>query len=772
MSNEFDDLDMELEIELDDSDSAVEIDHGFELKRSSTLYFIEEDELEIDEVAMMATSGAYIQIEAPQKEEQLIIGTASADDLEVELDIDLGEVTEQKYELALTPAQHAVSLYQPKEDEAFYVEISNKEIHDVINNVEQYAKDAFTKIRNYLDSATFDFIPKSGKFKSNEFKGQQDFRSMLVSEFMNHRSIPEEYTADHIVAKMFRVYEAEKYPEMNERESRHFEELIRKFITFANTTYDEAQRATDLVAYKEFPKTLRCPEVVGNFVYVCGCGKEYPMPEGRPTMTFLIREVSKSPQVTFMNHQIPCKTCNVYLALPSTLVDVLNVNMQDYINRVKATYEQPRIYRPKIEDLEQIIPSDVRDLFQLREQTVGEAKSAAERDYNSAFLGYRKLINLWMSAVETAHELEIVSTELKTSREVRVIANEMARVDFGFVADLYSYQFTKTILHYLEGASLFALTKERKVFYDYCEIEGYNRKAFPADYAKEWIMDNASFIASLNNLYEGDTKMVDLGILPEYVDCINYVVGLHLLSKPELLNPQSELAKWSKKANSSLKGIDKIIEKLEPHPKHIISFSPRELLNTKKIYDILCWSDAYNFLKFVVAPKRYTVEMDSNLKSLSVSALRKSEEDFYGQAISDRIVIRPTLFFDEFMQAFKEFGHYLFTGVIVDEPRKNLAKGIELFRRANMLGKVFEANDQPLTNVRNILIEPSEYTEEDEKKLLFELVIKSGDLPGELNEIRDNIGYKEILNNLDEYKDQLYTNSEFMRKYGEALECY
>ncbi|MFF2798227.1 hypothetical protein, partial [Lysinibacillus xylanilyticus] len=233
----------------------------------------------------------------------------------------------------------------------------------------------------------------------------------------------------------------------------------------------------------------------------------------------------------------------------------------------------------------------------------------------------------------------------------------------------------------------------------------------------------------------------------------------------------SDLAKWSKKPTASLKTLEKIYKKLEPSKKEKLALSHRDLVNTDAVYSQACWSDTYTFLKTIVSPNRYTAEIDPTLKALASKVIRQSVEDFYSREIPEKLIVRPRLRFDEFMLAFKDFGYLLFTGAIVDEKRKNLAKGIELFRKADLLHTVFKSHDQPVTDISSILLTESK-KEVDQNRLLLELVIKAADLPGELNDKREQIGYKDILVNLEEFKDELTSDEDFMKKYGELIECY
>lgn len=761
--SEFDD-DFELDIEVDLSTSG-EIDEGFQLQSSSVINFIEDDLLGSDDISLILTSSGLIEADEIELEPTLLL------DMD-EIDLSVDTVTkEEKFEVSVSPAQTALSLYRPHAQESFMVETSNQEIHDALYDIDQYGRESAKRVREYLDSPIFDILPKTARFKSPEFRKQQDFRSMLTSDFLNHRHLPSEFRDEHIIDRVFLAYTTERLPDLHENEIKTLKQVIKGFLLFANSVYDEAERLTELASYKPFPKTLTCPETVGNFTYVCKCGEEYPMPEGRPTLTFLIREMNKSPLVTLMNHTIPCEKCQVYLSLPTPLVEVLDAEMQDYVKRIKATYEQPRIYRPKLEDLTQMIPSNVQDLFQLTADKTIDAGTNTTTSYNTAFNNYSKLINMWMNTVTSKENLVEATQRFKDSPEVLELSKQLTLVDFGFVADLYSYQFTKTVIHYLEGFSSFAITKEKEAYYEYCKIEGYDKQAFPVEYAKKWIYDNAAYVASLNNIYSGDTKMAELHILPEYLDVLNYVVSLHLLAKPELLDKSSDLAKWLKKPTASLKTLEKIYKKYEPSDKDKLANSHRDLVNTTDVYDIGCWSDAYTFIRTIVSPLRYNPGIDSSLKVLATKAGRETAEQFYGQDIPEKLVVKPSLMFEEFMLAFKDFGYHLFKGAIVDEVRKNLAKGIELFRKAGLLHTAFKSHDQPVTDITNIILTNSG-KELDQDKLLFELVVRVGDLPGELNHKRDEIGYKDILTNFEEFKDEFISDSDFMKKYGGFVECY
>lgn len=768
MSNFDDDdfFDDGLELDIDLSTSG-EMSKGFTLKPATTIGFIEDDIINSDEISLAVTGSGLLSLEDSTFEEELLLDVG---DIDLGFDGDPLVGDKPKYELVLSPAQNAVALYQPQADESFLVETVSKEIHLAINDTGKYERDANVRINEYLNSPKMRVLTKTAKFKSPQFRKQQDFRSLLVSEFLNHRAIPEEYTGQHIIDKVFQAYEAESLPIMSDSEVQELTTALKNFIIFANATFDEAERQTQLTEYKMQEKTLECPQIVGNFNYVCRCGTEHPMPGNRPTLTFLIREMSKSPIVTLMNQPVPCETCRVHLALPTPLVTVIEIAMQDYVKRIKATYEKPRIYRPKLDELMNMIPSDVKDLFQLEANNVVENKTVFNTA-NSAFNNYRKLIGMWMNNVTSQHNLEQVTTSIEDSPELLQVATQLTLVDFGFVADLYSYQMTKTIIHYLEGFSNFALTEEKLAYYKFCSIEGYDKKAFSKEYTNKWIYDNAAYIASLNNIYSGDTEMSELYVLPEHMDAINYVIGLHLLAKPELLDKTSDLAKWIKNPTATLKTVEKYYKKIQPADKDKLAISHRDLTNKGTVYPPLCWSDTYAFMKNIVGPIRYTGEVKPEFRTLSAKATRKTASEFYGVELPDKLIIKPSLMFEEFSEAFKDLGYLLFSGAIVDQVRKNLAIGIELYRKAGALNNLFKSHNQPVTDISNIMLAREEVAV-DKNRLLFELVIKLADLPGNMNEQRDLIGYKDIVINFEEFKDNFTSDKEFMDKYEEVLECY
>jgi len=779
LGNEFDDLDLELDEELE-LETSGEFEEGFKLQEPVEFISLDDDFLGTDELIIETL----LYDRAPLGLEQstpstLAIGTEADIDLGAD-ELDLGEIdipVGTTYEVMVSPAERVLQLYTPPENHSFLIDKSNQEIHDIIYNPRQYGDKANALIRDFLNSEKMAVIPALANFSSPTFRKQQNFHSLLTSEFHNHRSIPNDYTVDHIIERVLDAFEMElPTVPLTKEKSRQIENAVEEFVLYAHSVFDEAERMTQLVQYKMTDGIIECPEVVGNFVYTCKCGEEYPMPEGRPTLTFLLKGQNNStPIVAFNNTKIYCKKCNVYLALPTPLVDVMLKNMSDYIKRLDGvSYEQPRIYRPKISDLMEMIPGDAKELFNLDSGEVINEDNKNTRTISSEFMVYKKLIDLWMDSEVSDNKLREVVKSYEKSPQLVPLVKELSSVDFSFIPDLYSYQFSKTLIHYLERFSCFAITKQGLANYKFYELENYDRKAFSTEYALKWIYDNAAYLASLNNIFTGDTRMTSLHILPEYLDAINYVVGLHLLARPELLNKESDLAKWVKKPTAVLKDLAKIYKKLEPTEKQRLVTSHRDLRTSSTVHKQESWGEAYYFFKEVVAPKRYTAGLDPTIKSLALKAMRSKESDFYGVEIPENIYIKPALMFEEFSEAFKEFGHYLFTGPIVDEITKNLAKGIELYNRMGKLNGVFKSHEKPVNDISTVLVIDS--PEEDEKsvqELLFELIIQRSDLPGDLNEVREEFGYKVILENFrDEYQDRFTTNEAFMEKYGEVVSCY
>ena len=695
-------------------------------------------------------------------------------------DFDIGDIgpieDTPKYEVMLSPAETVLQLYQPPENHSFLIEQSNKEIHDIIFNPGQYADQANAKIKEFLDSDRMSILPKRVNFSSPVFRKQQNFHSLLTSEFHNYRATQGDYSVENILDKVIQAHQAEMPTVLlNKERLTQIITAVQDFVIYADAVFDEAQRKTELVEYKMSDKIIECPQIVGNFVYVCKCDAELPMGNGRPTMTFLLQGTHSNPTtVALLNPTIYCKDCNVHLALPTPLVNTITDNMFNYVKSLDGvTFENPRIYRPKIEDLMEMIPTDAHQLFQLEGKDTVTAQSSKNKSDEESYLVYKKLIDMWMNSEVSEMKLTKVVESYNDKPHLKEVVKEISAVDFSFIPSLYSYQFTKTVIHYLEGFSCFAITKNGLASYKYYDIEGYGRKTFPAEFAQQWIYDNAPFLASLNNIFTGDTKLTNLHILPEYVDAINYVLGLHLLSDRKLLEPGSDLAKWIKNPSGTNKLLAKVYKKMNPPDKYRLVSSKRDLRVSDKLYQQECWSDAYAFFREVVGPNRYSPDLTDELKHLATQAMRKTESEFYGVQFPENMYIRPSLMFEEFTMAFEQFGYLLFTGPLVDEERKNLAKAIQLLSKANLLGGVFKSHEKPVNDVSTILVKEDEDDDVDINTLILEAILRRSDLPGDLNDIRDEFGYKNILENFEgELVDRFLSDEKAMEKYGEVINCY
>ena len=759
-----DEDEIEIEFDSDDLVASGEFSEPIEMEVVDDLGFSFEDEIDIDEIIISLHDGSsFIDKEDILEEPTLMI---DVEDIEVDISTEPGHIG---YELALTPAQNAVAIYKPRADENFELDIRNKEIHNSIVDIGKYEREAYKRLREYLESPRFDFFPKFS-FSSQANKGEQDFRSLMISQFIKLRSVPDVYNEELVIKRIVDAYVAERLPELSQNQLRQMEELIKQFLLFASSTFDEAQRATELITYQSFEKEIICPELIGNKTYVCKCGEEYEMPQGRPTLTFLLRQVTGAVNVRLMNTPIPCPKCEVYLAIPTALADILEVDMTSYVQTIRATYEQPRIYRPAIQELEQMIPSEVKDLFQLSATNVVES-TVAQASSTSVLTSYKKLINMWMNTVTSSTQLEKTIKEIVDRDHLAPVANQITRVDFGFVTEVYASQFLKTLIHYLQGDSLFALTYDSLAFYEVCELDGYKTKPFPKEFALKWLKNNAPYLASLNNLYDGDTNIEKINILPEYVEVLNYILGLHLLAKPELLKPGSTLGKWYKNPSGEKKKLITFYDKAQVPKYKQVANSHRDLRNDSKVIDPLCWQDSYYFFKHIVLPSRFEAPISKELNDLAVATRGKTMEEFYGEEIPTQIMIRPVYHLEEFMEGLEHFGYKLFQGVIMDKVRLNLAIGIENLIDEGSFMQNFKSHELPVTDITQVLFKAIPESEIDYQRMLAIKILSSVDLPEDLSEKRDADGIQFIVDNFDEFRDIIHSNEAFMKKFGDAISC-
>ena len=734
-----------------------------------------EDSIEIDIALSSSRRGSgttELRLGVAQQANQLAIETDMDFDIDiVDEELNIGEAP--KYELQVTPSEYVVSIYQPRENESYYIDKANEEIHNLKHQPAQYMKQANRMIEEYLDSEKIVAIPVGANFNTPEYRGHQNFKSYLIAQFHNHMQVPEltpARVADSIVEMCKKeIYGFEATDQFRLKVRREVEE----FFSFGLSVYNEADRQTALVTYVPNELPVRCPATVGNFVYVCQCGKEYPMENGRPTMTFYLPK-GNTPRVMFQPSNVYCDFCKTGLELPKELYDRITESVLHYIKQFKGIdFKQGRYYRPKIADLMEMIPIDAHDLFQLdanvtTAQSVDQVKKASQ-----SFITYQKLITMWMDSEISQNRLERAIESYSEAPQLVPLVKEISKVDFSFVPDIQAYQFTRTLIYFLEQSACFVITKRGQAVLKYFNIQGYRRQAFDTEYALEWIYDNAPFLASLNNMFDGDTEMEDLEILPEYIDAINYVVGLHLLAQPDMLREKSDLARWYKEPSSKQDQLSKIYKTLKVPNHKRLAGSARDVTVKPNMYSQAAWGETFKFLREVVVPLRYSNELSAECKALGREASRGTESDFYGEEIPEDVYVAPSLRFDDFKLAFKELGYKLFTGALVDETRKNLAMGIELFAKAGRLDTVLKHNDKPVNDVSGILISSSNNGEKTVNDMVLELIIKGADLPDDLNEIREEHGYQVILSNFrEQYADRFLADKEMMDKYGEVISCY
>lgn len=786
-----DEDDLELEpLDLDESELLLEgfeeeelfVDEGFLLHDDGLFDFIEEDVLGDEETALAALTSTPLALpDLGESEEVLLLDVDSdLDDLEdlgplnSDSEIDLYKNLElpelDKFEVALSPKEQVLAVFKPQPNEVQVIEDASEELSNTMNNPRAYREAALTKLREFLDTPIFAILPKGVRFTSAEYKNNQDFRSVLIDCFVNrfdnnHTSIDSKFITKYIL----KIWKAENLHELKENEILSLHNSIEAFLSLGTSLFKTAQRSQELAQYKrDTSKKIECPELVTNMEYICKCGESYPMPNDYPTMTYYIVNINRVPQVTFMNTPVHCPKCNVWLALPSTLANELKHPMVDYVSTIKANYARPAVYRPKLEILNSFIPEEAKSLFSFNTESAKELKNNVPLR-NQLLHSYKALTSMWMKQYVYTKELEENINKVKSDKGQDLL-KVLSKANFSYDTKVRVYQMTKTIINYLELFSKFSITQENQVSYNWCEREGIENLPFGKEEAVKWIYDNAPYLASLNNTFDGDLSFEPLGIYPEYIPALNYVVGLYLLSDEKVIRTDSSTYTSLKNPESARVDLKEFYEKrdlkipIEPFS------SVREFNQKTKMFPVEAWGDSYTFFKTVASYHRNDGVISDETLDLIRKASRQPQEEFYGYKIDKRAMSRPYFYRDNFWEVFKLFGHELFTGIIVDLRKQNLAILLHGYNELGLLETQVMTNSKAINKIEDVTIQEEEL--EDENKLLFELIIRSAELPGEINVIRDEIGADVIISDFDQYRDYFTSDDEFMNKYGEVLSSY
>lgn len=757
------DLDLDLDIEVESLETTAEAREGsFELTEATTTMPFNTDELHDSIIVdFLDSTGA---VPTSNKAQPMML---EFDDADILIDIGYGE---ESTALALRPVENVLAVYAPAQNEVVKLERRNKELSDIINNVTGRSKELYMKLREFLDKPIFDVFPKALRFTTARYNKEGDFRSYIIAKFYNTQSEQLGYTTEHLIEDVMDVYKAEYDINPSVAIADKIEDAINRFVTFASSLVNESLVVYQTSTYKQGTiQEIYCPEVITADSYVCQCGNEIVMPYGRPPMCFFIRKLGSGTEVRFMNQPVPCTNCQRVLALPEALVGEIEVRGTAYINKINATYENWRIYRPKLDILLTLIPADAHELFQFGgvKQTVIDASGTLS---STAASNYKKLINMWMSHELAKDRLAEVTASYIDSGNLggtQSLIKHLSKVKLNVVPDLYAYQFVKTLLFYLEEFAPFSLTAQQTAFYEYCRLDGIQKLSFDAEFANKWIKDNAWALAGLNNLFSGDTQLEPLNILPEYEDSINYVLCLHMLSNPTIINKDAKLGKWLRDPTLEANFFEGLYTKHKISDNSKLVKSKRDLVDKTTSFERYVWNDLYHFAKTILVPIR--MKLSPELKAVASEALTKTEDEFYGRKAEVQYLIRPTMRFEEFTQAFAEYGWALFTGSHCNELRKNLAKGIILYTKGSDMSNLFITTKDYQNDVSRILIKAQPA---DQTKLLFENIMQLANLPSDLNGVREQIGHETIIENLEEYKEDLLVDDDFMRKFGDVVKCY
>lgn len=770
---EVEELDFEFNSEAEEVDLDIFVGDGFELELSLSEFF-EEDDLNSDETATAAITSIHLAL--PDLEEDGLLALEAPELGEDELDLfgAIEPIEEGKYELVTSPKKHVLAVYKPQKNEVDLVENDMEEIMNDLTNPQQYMNQAFQDVREYLNRPQFDILPKNIRYTSRKRSKEQDFRSTLMSMFLN-RQLSEgvSNTGEIIFQEIMTIWRDEKLPELSVDTKFTIKDTIISFIAYGESVYRAAGRSQELATYKpNYDRRIECPEYITNMNYVCKCGGTYSLPNDFPTLALHVVVKNQTAQVKVMNPPVHCPKCDVYLAIPSELVREIRLPASDYVKTLHIDTKTRAVYRPSLEVVESFIPQDAKELFRFETNESQELVDSGNTK-NQMLSSYKALTGMWMKQYQYTCEMkEQITSDSQTvaGSKHKSLLDIVARTNFQFDTRARVYQMTKTVLHYLEMFSKFNITQMSTIDYRFYEKEGIDNQSFPKEEAIEWIYKNAPYLASLKNTFDSDLSFKPLYIYPEYIPALNYVIFLYLLSEEASLASGSILKKAITDPSTSYAAVKKLFDKRKLEMPLTPVTSVRDYKSSNKMHPTDAWGDTQTFLANLVYPHYSDTSIDSDLRTLSRRAIRESQEQFYGVAIDKRSLNRPYFMVDDLWKGFKLFGHQLFTGLLVDSKKQNLAILLHNLNDIGLIENQIQLNSKAVNILKSITVTQDEPFNEDVK--LFELIIKASELPGEMNEIRDDLGPEHILEKFDEYRDFFTGDAEFMRKYGEVVMCY
>lgn len=815
---DIDDFDLDLEVELEES--TVEVGAPLKIKSTIGVKFLKNDPLLNDKaIKAVESEGSVLalgnsnkegtlRIEGGMQEEETILllppTDLEIDDVDIEDtgvyigggDIDDIEVDENPYELVLagkTTTALAVQtitkdivtgLYPRDENELMLIENQCKTVHDFIYRPSRFIVDMNKQIRAYLDQPQFNVFPKKARFQVNEMASEGDYRTLIKKQFNNIIGGSQDLLG--LTNVVINAYEVVTRKDIDQEMIDVITNLMEDFVRYAMVKHETAHARFREFSYVRNYDEVKMPALISNFAYSCECGGSAMMHEERPTLCFLIQ--GNSDNVFIINEPVQCNSCGEWMALTNSLAEAIQYNANSFIG-TGSRYKENRIYRPTIADLKNIIPADVADLFELDTQSIVNSELAGNNKLSLVGVTYKRLINMWMANQESSFTIKEAVESFPSGYQEQKLVDILAYAQFDKIPELEAYQITKSIVHYLENFSLFALTPERKMLYETYAAEGYNKEAFSDEFAIEWIDNNAAHLAGINNIFQGDMELGSLVLLPQFYNAINRVVMLHLLANKDKLEPGKEIMTWlnnpsadvplTKKLDNISKGKDHPMGKRKPSINTRLVSNKRGFRDSGIVHPLEAWSDLHHFLNAV--GKTILDDYNPTDEEIAVieSALSNKREDFYGIEEDLKLLVQETLMFDTFVHFFKTYGFLLFTGLILDETRRNLAMYISLMEHTpagrNDLNIFFKRDKVSNVDVSSVLWSKhysKSFTQEELDLKRLEMVLESTDLPGTLNDYREQYGVKDLMENFEEFKDQFQTDDKFMSKYGEALSCF
>lgn len=683
----------------------------------------------------------------------------------------------------LESVKYSIATYVQSEESDLVIERYNMVQHliQIAKNEISDGEKVTHALHDFLLSDECKAIPNlTHPFVSNKYGTKGNFHTHIISSFINLKQInstsTESLDYSTVWEEILDIIKEEKF-KFSEQKLNDMYLALSKFSNFFDAMYNTFRnkgKTPDPIDILEYIDVLP-PALITGDGYLCECG-EFVATDIPPLALLLVKKQARY-NYTLINNPVQCKACNKLLTIPEVIVNVLEPLIADIVKDYEVSLRYYAIYRPPLNKINIVIPSNLKYLFDLEnlENDIPQS-NVLERNISEYYSNYVNLVNYLMKKEHSriyVKQSEQILNEMQSIPKIRDIGSvfDTLNIPLNISSDIYNY--SKTLIHYLDTLGCFAITNNSAAFYKYCNISNIDKKCFDDDYSISWMYENAWVLSGLKPVTSGSIE-TNLDIRTEYIPVLNYIYILRTLAISDETYKDSKYHSWLNNPSSStafdfIKGLKRNRKRDDLS---FIALSKRDFFDPIVNYSADAYRDLYSLIDEILDNESNNPKFDHFCQISKVyveEVYMKSREDFYGDISNTNTLIKPTMRFNDFKIAFSEIGKYLFTSSISNLKTIETAKVIILMLAKGVLPNNFRPSDIPKNNLIHLL-KPEPISDLMYNQLVKDnFYLSDSNMPDNLLLLRDNLPRKEFLILVNNSKEELEDDGRLHQLYPEVF---